>query len=164
MSEKHFCCDKESAKWGVKKVLMIIGFVILGIALCILMGFVMMWLWNWLMPMIFGLTELTYWQAVGVFVLAKLIFGGFGGGGSDDSGHRKSKRRGPGKTIKSEIKSEFSKEFDKEFDKEWEKEFKKTEASNDDYDELYEKWWEAKGETSFKDYMKSTKSADDTEE
>lgn len=157
MSEKDFCCDKETAKRGIKKVLMVIGFVILGIALCILFGFVLMWLWNWLMPMIFGLTELTYWQAVGVFILAKLIFGGIGGGGSDDSGHNKSKSKRPGKFIKDEIKSEFSKEFDKEFDKEWEKEFKSHEASNEDYDELYEKWWEEKGESSFKDYMDSTK-------
>ena len=36
-------------------------------------------LWNWLMPDIFGLKELTYWQALGLLVLSKLLLGGFGG-------------------------------------------------------------------------------------
>jgi len=161
MSKNEFCCDKETARSGAKKVLMFIGFGILAIGLCILFGFVIMWLWNWLMPMIFGLPELSYWQSVGIFILAKIIFGGIGGG-SDNSG--KSKHKSPGKAIKSEIKSEFSKEFDKEFDKEWEKETKKDTASNADYDELYEKWWGEKGESSFKDYMESTKASEDTEE
>jgi len=39
---------------------------------------VTMLLWNWLMPAIFGLPLLTYWQAAGVLVLARLLFGGFG--------------------------------------------------------------------------------------
>jgi hypothetical protein len=29
------------------------------------------------MPDIFGLTELTYWQAVGLTILARILFGGF---------------------------------------------------------------------------------------
>ena len=40
----------------------------------------MMLLWNWLMPNIFGLPTLTFWQAGGLLLLSKLIFG-FGGGG-----------------------------------------------------------------------------------
>lgn len=163
MTNKEFCCDKETAKRGIKKVLMVIGFVILGVAVCILLGFVVMWLWNWLMPMIFSLTEITYWQAVGIFVLAKIFFGGIGGGSSDDSGsHRK--KRGPKGVIRREIKAEFEKEFDKEFDKEYDKEVSKhessSEGSTEDYDELYEKWWTQKGEDSFKEYMNNTKDSE----
>ena len=161
MNKKHFCCDKETAKSGIKKVLMIIGFTILGVGLFILMGFVMMWLWNWLMPMIFNLPAITYWQAVGIFLLSKIIFGGFSGS-SEGGGHKK--RGGPGVTIRREIKKEVGKEFDKEFDKEWDKEFSKSEESNDDYDELYEKWWEEKGEGSFKEYMKNSEDADDSDQ
>jgi len=40
---------------------------------------VTMLLWNWLMPVIFGLPLLTYWQAAGILVLARLLFGGIGG-------------------------------------------------------------------------------------
>ncbi len=32
------------------------------------------------MPSIFGLHTITFWQAIGLFVLSKLIFGGFHGG------------------------------------------------------------------------------------
>jgi len=39
---------------------------------------VTMLLWNWLMPAIFGLPLLTYWQAAGILVLARLLFGGIG--------------------------------------------------------------------------------------
>jgi hypothetical protein len=74
----------------------IAGMIIFGIlfitGLAILFGFVIMWLWNWLMPMIFGLTTLTYWEAVGVFILFKILLGGCGGfGGKDKKGSKKSK-------------------------------------------------------------------------
>jgi hypothetical protein len=57
-----------------------LGFGILGIigiaALGFLFGFFVMHLWNWLMPAIFSLGTITFWQAVGLVVLAHLIFGG----------------------------------------------------------------------------------------
>lgn len=31
-------------------------------------------LWNWLMPIIFGLPELTFWQALGVTLLSSILF------------------------------------------------------------------------------------------
>lgn len=43
-------------------------------------GALVMWLWNWLMPYIFGLPELTFCQAVGLLVLCKILFGGISGG------------------------------------------------------------------------------------
>ena len=36
---------------------------------------VVMLLWNWLMPDVFGLTAISYWQALGLYVLCKLLFG-----------------------------------------------------------------------------------------
>ena len=51
----------------------------------IVFGGVVMYLWNWLMPAIFGLRTLTFTQALGLLILTKLLFGGFhrhaGGGG-----------------------------------------------------------------------------------
>jgi hypothetical protein len=35
-------------------------------------------LWNWLMPVIFGLPQINFYQAIGLFVLSKIIFSGFG--------------------------------------------------------------------------------------
>ncbi|MDR2885610.1 MAG: hypothetical protein LBU95_02365 [Rikenellaceae bacterium] len=46
-----------------------------------------MLLWNWLMPAIFALTAITYWQALGLMVLARLLFGGMRHGGHGHHGH-----------------------------------------------------------------------------
>lgn len=37
-------------------------------------------LWNWLMPPIFGWHQISYLQALGLLVLSKMLFGGFHGG------------------------------------------------------------------------------------
>ena len=57
----------------------VVKFVILAILLVPLFGFVMMLLWNWLMPTLFGLPKIGFWQAWGLFVLSKILFGGFRG-------------------------------------------------------------------------------------
>lgn len=44
-----------------------------------LVGFVVMLLWNALMPEIFKLPEINFWQALGLFILSRLLIGGFGG-------------------------------------------------------------------------------------
>ncbi len=41
--------------------------------------FGVMWLWNRLMPVIFGLHAISFWQALGLLVLSKILFGGFHG-------------------------------------------------------------------------------------
>ena len=38
-------------------------------------------LWNWLLPALFGLPVVTFWQALGLLVLCRLLFGGLGGHG-----------------------------------------------------------------------------------
>jgi chromate transport protein ChrA len=42
-------------------------------------GFILMNLWNWLAPAIFGARTITFWQALGILVLSKILFGGFRG-------------------------------------------------------------------------------------
>jgi hypothetical protein len=42
-------------------------------------SFVVLWLWNWLMPVIFGLHTISFWQALGLLVLSKILFSGFRG-------------------------------------------------------------------------------------
>ena len=44
-------------------------------------GFIVMSLWNALMPAIFGLPALGFWQALGLLILSKILFGSFVGGG-----------------------------------------------------------------------------------
>ncbi|MDR0750383.1 MAG: hypothetical protein LBF62_12565 [Tannerellaceae bacterium] len=43
-------------------------------------GAVVMSLWNWLMPALFGLAAIGYWQAMGLFVLTRLLIGNIGPG------------------------------------------------------------------------------------
>lgn len=54
-----------------------IKFGLLGLAAVTLFAFVVMSLWNWLLPSIAGVTVITFWQALGLIILAKLLFGGF---------------------------------------------------------------------------------------
>jgi hypothetical protein len=42
-------------------------------------GFLVMNLWNWLAPGVFGLHAITFWQALGLLILSKILFGGFRG-------------------------------------------------------------------------------------
>ena len=35
-------------------------------------------LWNWLMPALFGFRQVTFWQALGLLALGRILFGGFG--------------------------------------------------------------------------------------
>jgi hypothetical protein len=41
-------------------------------------GWVVMSLWNWLMPSLFGLKLIAFWQALGLLLLTRILFGGFG--------------------------------------------------------------------------------------
>ncbi len=74
-----------------QKIFLGIGFGIAGIGLIALCGWVVMLLWNWLMPEIFGLKTLNYWQAWGLLALSTILFKGFGSGGN--SGHSDRKRK-----------------------------------------------------------------------
>jgi hypothetical protein len=51
-------------------------------------GEVVMHLWNWLLPSLFGWRVITFWQALGLLVLCRILFGGFGGHGNQN-GHRR---------------------------------------------------------------------------
>ena len=49
-------------------------------------GFFVLQLWNWLIPDIFSLRRLTFWEALGLLALCRILFGSFGGGGHAGSG------------------------------------------------------------------------------
>jgi len=40
-------------------------------------GEVVKWLWNWLLPPLFGWRLITFWQALGLLALCRIFFGGF---------------------------------------------------------------------------------------
>ncbi len=110
----------------VSKGVKIVFFILFGIAIAFLVGYLVMRLWNWLMPELFGLTTLNYWQAVGLLILAKIIFG-FGGGS------------GPGKKTHARKTSRF----------------KKCNTLPSDFSEWkhYDEFWSQEGEKAFQDYL-----------
>src|SRR6185312_5127354 len=73
-----------------KKLLWIIPAVIVGIAVFIFIGGeVVMRLWNWLLPSLFGWRLITFWQAVGLLALCRILFGGLGLHGRGHSNFRR---------------------------------------------------------------------------
>jgi hypothetical protein len=65
-------------KHWIKKGLL---FAVIGIAAVFLFGLLVMSLWNALLPDLLGVKAITFMQALGVLLLSKILFGGFGGGG-----------------------------------------------------------------------------------
>ena len=50
-------------------------------------------LWNWLLPGLFGWRQITFWQALGLLLLCRILFGGLGVRGSHRSNMRSRMRR-----------------------------------------------------------------------
>ena len=120
----------------VPKPLQIIVYTILGVVAAVgfglLFGWIIVWLWNWLMPMIFGLPTITFWQGVGIFILAKILFGGFSSHSDSSSKSDKKKHKGNGNHC-----------FDWDSDKGMGK-FSRWEH--------YDEWWKAEGKDAFQKY------------
>lgn len=67
------------------RIARVLKFVLFALVAAAVLGFVVMRLWNWVMPPIFGLHAIGYWQALALLVLTRILFGGlrrgFGGFG-----------------------------------------------------------------------------------
>lgn len=63
----------------MNKGLFFLKCVLLGILAVIVFGWVTMALWNWLVPVLFNGPVITFWQALGLLILSKILFSGLGG-------------------------------------------------------------------------------------
>jgi len=61
---------------GIRRILKFALFAVLAGGI---FGFAAMWLWNHLMPALFGLHTLGFWQALGLLILSKILVSGFHG-------------------------------------------------------------------------------------
>ncbi len=52
-------------------ILAMLVFVVIG-------GEIVLHLWNWLLPPLFGWRQITFWQALGLLALCRILFGGHG--------------------------------------------------------------------------------------
>ena|ERR1051325_9413889 len=86
----------------MSRTMRIILMIPIGIAAVIIFTFIggtaVQLLWNWLLPPLFGWKELSFWQALGMLALCRILFGGVGGRGG---------RRRYGKDWTPEEKAEF---------------------------------------------------------
>ena len=55
-------------------------FVVFAAVAVVAASAAVMWLWNWVMPVTFGLPEITLGRALGLLVLSRILLGGFRGG------------------------------------------------------------------------------------
>jgi hypothetical protein len=74
-----------------------------------LFGSIVMLLWNNLMPVIFHLSPISFWQALGLLLLSKIFFGGFRGGRGP--GHWKRNMQDKWMSMSPEEKEKFKQEW-----------------------------------------------------
>lgn len=75
-----------------------LGFgLLLATSLALSFGYVVMLLWNAVLPALLSVRSISYWQSVGLLVLARILVGGFGhgkhGGGAKEHQHGEAWRK-----------------------------------------------------------------------
>jgi len=63
------------------KAVKILGMIVIGFIAVFVFGIATQYLWNWLVPALFAGPVITFWQALGLLALSKILFSGFGKGG-----------------------------------------------------------------------------------
>ena len=78
-----------------RKLLWIAPLAIVAMVLFVALGgTIVQLLWNWLLPTLFGWPQITFWQALGLLALCRILFGGLGlhGGPRSNVGRRMAAR------------------------------------------------------------------------
>jgi hypothetical protein len=104
-----------------------LGALIFAAAAALFFGWILMLLWNWLMPEIFGLGTIGYFQAWGLILLSHLLFKGIGHGRHSDFYRRRKSGGdrffpGPGTHPDREDREAFKKEFRDRMRRHWDNE------------------------------------------
>ncbi len=72
-----------------KKLIWIAPLALVGMAAFVALGgTIVRLLWNGLLPDLFGFPQVTFWQALGLLALGRILFGGLGMGGGSRRGRR----------------------------------------------------------------------------
>jgi hypothetical protein len=76
---------------GASKPAKVFFFLTMAVLFAVILGTVVMWLWNAIIPEVTGFKPLNWWQAIGLLVLSRILFGGmrFGSGNSPWARKRK---------------------------------------------------------------------------
>ena len=95
-------------QFGFRKKFIFIPFLVVGAIA--LFSYVVLLLWNGLLPDILHVSAITYWQAMGILVLCKILFG-FGGGGGRGRGQWMQHRMERFKNMSPEEQERFREEM-----------------------------------------------------
>ena len=119
----------------VYKGLRIFGFAVIGLVSAVifglLFGYFVELIWNWLMPPLFKLGQITYMQACALVILARLIFGSFRHSHGDGHHyHHHPQQCYPRRW--------YHYEYERRDLKDW---------------ECYDAWWREEGKTAFENYI-----------
>jgi hypothetical protein len=125
---------------NMPKCLRITGWVAMGLTMAVVFAlvfaFLVQWLWNHLLPDIFGVKMITYWQAVGLIILTKLLFGVVGP-------HHRPRRRNHPRHWKSRSA--------------WCRKNMSYEGIADEDWRYYEQYWQEQGKAAFEAYVQTIK-------
>jgi hypothetical protein len=107
MRDTEFGDNAYRHRFSFRKKMIFIPFF--AVAFLALLSYIVMLLWNALIPVIFHLTVITFWQAAGILILSKILFG-FGHGG---------RRGGPWMPNRMERFKNMSPEEQQRFKEQW---------------------------------------------
>lgn len=93
--------DKRKLFWMAP--LAIVGFTLF----LSLGGWIVMRLWNWLTPEMFGWHTVTWLQALGLLALCRILFGGFGMNGGGPRGNMRRRMFGKWEKMSDEERAAF---------------------------------------------------------
>lgn len=82
--------DRYNKQWKARKAIGIFFMVIFFLSL---FSFIVMWLWNAILPGVIHVSPINFWQSLGILVLSKILFSGFGRGGGWQRKRQEWKRR-----------------------------------------------------------------------
>jgi hypothetical protein len=93
--------------------------VVFGLLMLVLFGVVTQLLWNWLVPVLFSGPVISFWQAMGLLALSKILFWGFGGGHKKWSSHRSHQWKQQWMERYSKLSPEDREKFKQKFKEKW---------------------------------------------
>jgi hypothetical protein len=147
------CYHPNPFKHGWKAIGIGIAGLFTAVIFGLLFGYFVQWLWNWLMPTIFGLTKITYWQAFGLVILARLIFGSFGHNGDRHYPHKYHQHWG-----------HHHHDCDSDHGRGWEYHGNWKNKGDWENRSYYDEWWKTEGKALFENYIDRIKQPEDQTE
>ncbi|MCG8333201.1 MAG: hypothetical protein MJE63_01710 [Proteobacteria bacterium] len=141
----------ETRKRHLFAVLRVLKWTLLGVIMAVIFalifGVLVKWLWSVTLAPLFGTATPGYWQAVGIVVLARLVFGGFHRNGHKSrysySGHYKNEKR---EAWLRKMHDRFHEESPISEDDD-------TLQIPDDLKKHYREFWQKEGKEAFKNYL-----------